>query len=114
MNDRKLWTVVLIALLAGVWLAESPATAEPLPAGAVDSPAACLATAPLLSPQQPAGPLLLLDSVSPAAAAQSCGCGDAVCVGKPVNFMCRTARFCQVVGVCSTATGPKCGCLPPP
>jgi hypothetical protein len=112
MHHPKLVLVALVGLLLGAWLA-TPGYAAEL-AGPISSttPSSCSPDAAIFS--LPA-PLVSTESTQVTTAVVTCGCGDAICVGKPINSHCGTVRFCQDIGVCSIVTPVrKCGCLPPP
>ncbi len=107
MKHRKLTTAVLVFLLAAAGFAARSHAADPAVPITPAASSTCSSLSGIFSAPAP----LFADTT---AASTICGCGDTVCLGKQVNSMCRTARFCLALSVCSTNTGMRCGCDAPP
>jgi hypothetical protein len=113
-QQHWLLAVAAVVLLAGAGLPARSFAAEPAgPATLLAAPAACAAAATPFAAQAPAFQPARMSS---AAVTETCGCGDAICVGKRLNSICGTARLCQQISLCATivAPVPLCECLSPP
>ena len=114
MKQHRLFAVAALVLLAGAGLPARSLAAEPAgPAALLAAPAACAAAATPFAVQASA---FLPARMSSAAATKTCGCGDAICVGRALNSICGTARLCQQISLCATTAAqvPLCECLSPP
>jgi hypothetical protein len=113
MKQHWLLAVAALVLLAGAGFPTRSFAAEPAgPATLLTAPAACAAAATPFVVQTPA----FLPARMSSAVTETCGCGDAICVGRRLNSICGTARLCQQISLCATivAPVPLCECLSPP
>jgi hypothetical protein len=117
----KIWKLLAAAPALLLWAATSVLPSHAAELAGPSSPAqpsTCAAmTAPILAAPAPLLSLVLSPMGEPLTAATLvCACGDADCIGKPLNSRCGIGvKLCQEISTCSAAaTSPRCLCTSPP
>jgi hypothetical protein len=112
----KPWKLIAAASALVVWTATLAPPSHAAELGGPSSPALPSSCSAMLTPILAApAPLLAPWAEALATAPATCACGDAICIGKPLNSRCNGfIKLCQQVGSCAAAAAPRCICASPP